>query len=128
MGANEENRPMQEDTMGNPLDDKESQLLHLGQKDHTVQAQGGTPCLQREGSAVVQCLMDNKEKDKHVSKTTIVKETPQFLASAKTDSKPDETENDDDDDEMSCEGMQLLVTKKIMLNDKGEKGSIKKKK
>lgn len=92
--------------------------------------------------------MDNKEKDRHVSKVTIVNETPQSSALAKTDSKRDETENDDDDDDddaednddddeydehdlyegMICENLQFDVRKKRLLNDKGGKGDIKKKK
>lgn len=99
-GANEEeNRPMQEDTMGNTFDDIESQQLQQGKKDHTVQAEGGIPSIQKVGPAIVQCLMDKEKKDTYVSKTTTVNETSQSTALAEIDSKRDETENDDGDDD-----------------------------
>lgn len=139
----EENTLMQEDAMGNTFDDIESQQLHSGQKDHINQAEVGTPSLQRAESGLAQGFMDNKEKDRHVGKTTTVNENPQSLASAKTALKREGTvnivvDNDDDDeneyddydlyDDVACDSLQLLVRKKRMLNDKGEKGNIKKKK
>ena len=130
-GVNEEeNGSVQGGTLGNTLDDFESQLLHPGLKDHITQS---------AGTGLVECCMENQVKKRFVGKATMGNATSQSLASVKTALKCDGNENvdDDDDDEYDdydlyeegrSENLQLLVRKKRSLNDKGEKGNMKKKK